>query len=63
MSALEDAKDAVQEAENVMYRRVAESHEAGSHPTQRPVSVRDGCILVDALVKVMEAMEAMEADR
>ena len=63
-TAIEAAKDAVQTAENLIHRRVSECYEGGvSHPSQTPITLRDGMILTDALVKVMEAIEHMEAQR
>ena len=50
------AKDAVQTAENIIHRRVAEGFGPGS-----PLTLRDGMIIVDALIKVMEAIEATHA--
>ncbi|NOQ62823.1 hypothetical protein [Mycolicibacterium fortuitum] len=52
MSALDAAKDAVQTAENLIHRKGAEGFGPGS-----PLTLRDGMILVTALVKVMEVIE------
>lgn len=50
------AQEAVQTAENLIHRHVAEGFGPGS-----PLTLRDGMILVTALIKVMEVIEADHA--
>lgn len=56
------AKAAVQTAENLIHRRVSECYEDGrTHPSKAPLTLRDGMIIVDALIRVMEAIESTGA--
>lgn len=54
--ALSAAKSAVQTAENLIHRRVSDGFRPGS-----PLTLRDGMIIVDALIKLMEAVEVSHA--